>query len=94
MRTTIDMPDELFRQAKVRAALEGRKLKDLLTDFVREGLARPNAPLEDSARRRSPMPVGYRAAAGDEIIPSLSSAEIAAFLDEEDGERALRFAGR
>jgi hypothetical protein len=35
MRTTVDIPDELFRRAKSEAALSGRKLKDL----VEEGLA-------------------------------------------------------
>jgi hypothetical protein len=34
MRTTVDIPDELFRRAKSEAALRGRKLKD----FVEEGL--------------------------------------------------------
>ena len=34
MKTTIEVPDELFRRAKVEAALRGRKLKDL----VEEGL--------------------------------------------------------
>jgi hypothetical protein len=39
MRTTVDIPDELFRRAKSEAALRGRKLKDL----VEEGLRRPSA---------------------------------------------------
>jgi hypothetical protein len=30
MRTTVDIPDELFRRAKSEAALSGRKLKDLM----------------------------------------------------------------
>ena len=34
LKTTIEVPDELFRRAKVEAALRGRKLKDL----VEEGL--------------------------------------------------------
>ncbi len=35
MKTTLDIPSELYRQAKVKAAMEGRKIKDL----VAEGLA-------------------------------------------------------
>jgi hypothetical protein len=35
MRTTIDIPDELFRRAKSEAALRGRKLKDLVEDGLR-----------------------------------------------------------
>ena len=36
MRTTVDLPDELFRRAKAEAALRGRKFRDL----VEEGLLR------------------------------------------------------
>lgn len=35
MRTTIDLPDELFRQAKSEAALRGRKFKDLVEEGLR-----------------------------------------------------------
>ncbi len=35
MRTTVDIPDELFRRAKAEAALRGRKLKDLVEDALR-----------------------------------------------------------
>ena len=32
MKTTFDIPDELYRRAKVEAALRGRKLKDLVAE--------------------------------------------------------------
>jgi len=32
MRTTIELPDDLFRQIKARAALQGRPLKDLVAE--------------------------------------------------------------
>jgi hypothetical protein len=35
MRTTVDIPDELFRRAKAEAALRGGKLKDLVADGLR-----------------------------------------------------------
>ena len=35
MKTTLDIPDDLFRAAKAKAALEGRKLKDLITEGLR-----------------------------------------------------------
>ena len=41
MRTTVDIPDELFRRAKVEAASRGRKLKDLVADGLRLLLAAP-----------------------------------------------------
>jgi len=39
MRTTVDIPDALFRQAKSKAALQGRKLKDLVEEGLRLVLA-------------------------------------------------------
>ena len=93
MRTTIDLPDELLRQAKARAALEGRKLKDLVAEYIERGLtaSRPSGRLE-SPRRRSPLPVIPKAAARG-TIPALSNSEMLAILDEEDAERLNRPAG-
>lgn len=34
MKTTLEVPDELYREVKSRAALQGRKIKD----YVAEGL--------------------------------------------------------
>ncbi len=47
MKTTIEVPEELYRRAKAEAALSGRKLKDL----VQEGL---RLVLESPRRRRRP----------------------------------------
>jgi hypothetical protein len=46
MRTTVDIPDELFRYAKSEAALRGRKLKDLVEEGLRLVLQKENAPAE------------------------------------------------
>jgi hypothetical protein len=35
MKTTIELPDPLYRQAKAAAALSGRKLKDLVEQGLR-----------------------------------------------------------
>ena len=40
VRTTVELPEELLRQAKAKAALDGRKLRDL----VEEGLRRVLEP--------------------------------------------------
>jgi hypothetical protein len=93
MRTTIELPDELFRQAKIRAATEGRKLKDLFCAYIEEGLNGANAAEAPSLpRRRSPAPVARRTVPFEGVIPALTNTEIAEILDEEDAERALRFA--
>ena len=41
MKTTIELPDELYRQAKATAALDGRKLKDLVEEGLRLVLGAP-----------------------------------------------------
>ena len=48
MKTTLEIPDDLFREAKARAVMEGLKLKD----FVAEALAvRLSAPSGKAARK-------------------------------------------
>lgn len=41
MKTTIEVPDELYRRAKAVAALEGRRLRDLVEDGLRRVLESP-----------------------------------------------------
>ena len=38
MKTTIDIPDELFREAKASAALRGVSLREFVTETLREKL--------------------------------------------------------
>lgn len=47
MRTTVDIPDDLLRRAKSEAALQGRRLRDLIV----EGL---DLALGDSPDKRQP----------------------------------------
>ena len=92
MRTTIDLPDDLFRQVKARAALEGLKLKDLIAAYVAQGLERGTAP-ETPPRRRSSPPVVQHATSGVPI-PALSGEELARIEEEEDLARLARSPGR
>ena len=48
MKTTFDIPDELYRRAKAEAALRGRKFKDL----VEEGLRSVIEPHQERQRPR------------------------------------------
>lgn len=41
MRTTVELSDDLYRQAKAEAALRGRKLKDLVEEGLRLALQSP-----------------------------------------------------
>jgi hypothetical protein len=53
MRTTIEIPDALFREAKARAALDGRSLKELVLKGLRLVLQTESTP--DSAIAHFPL---------------------------------------
>jgi len=42
MKTTLELPDELVLEAKLRAVTQGRALKDLIAEFIRQGLGMSN----------------------------------------------------
>ncbi len=54
MRTTVDIPDQLFRRAKSEAALRGRKLKDLVEEGLRLVLEKGEAKPPGSAEEKKP----------------------------------------
>jgi hypothetical protein len=57
MRTTVDIPDELFRRAKSEAALRGRKLKDLVEEGLRLVLEKETVrPPAKKALPKKPRP--------------------------------------
>jgi hypothetical protein len=70
MKTTIEVPDELYRRAKAEAALQGRKLRDLVEEGLRLVLEAPRKT------RRPPSLAGLtRRARGmiDSGVPDLAS---------------------
>ena len=50
MRTTLELPDPLFARLKARAAMKQVSLKQLLHDYVKQGLDATD-PLAAQARR-------------------------------------------
>ncbi len=56
MKTTLELPDELMRRLKIRAASSDRKLKDTVEEVIRRGLEASDtdagqSPLEALRRR-------------------------------------------
>jgi hypothetical protein len=80
MRTTLDLPDPLFRALKIKAAAEGVTLKELLTGFVEKGLYETGTPAKETVR--SPLPK-FREPTGV-TNPALTNAHIEDLLLEED----------
>jgi hypothetical protein len=81
MRATVDMPPELMRAAKARAAERGETLTDLVTRAVAHEL---RVPARSARAGRVSLPlVGREASPG----VSMTNADIEAALDAEDVDR-------
>jgi hypothetical protein len=81
MRTTVDLPDELLRRARLAAAREGTTLTALLADGLQLRL-RSTSPATTGAR---PLPVSK---AGGGLHPWVDPASNAALLDAADDDGA------
>ena len=60
MKTTIELPEELYRSAKIRAVEQGGTLKDLIVTALRREIQTPvassSAPIESAWSRRQLTP--------------------------------------
>jgi len=56
MKTTLDLPADLVREMKIRAAHENRKLREVATEVFRRGLM-SSAPLEAKSGHRVKLPL-------------------------------------
>ena len=79
MRTSIDIPDGLFREAKARAAMEGRSLKDVILRGLRLALQGEIVP--PSAVARFPLIANNDAHRG--IDPEIIAAAEESLLNQE-----------
>ena len=70
MKTTIDIPDELFRKAKATAAMRGESLREFITGALERRLETAGSPAPDSGGWRSAFGLADRATVGsiDRII--------------------------
>ena len=84
MKTTLDLPDELMRAVKVRAAQEGRKLKTVMADIVERGLAADSATaVQPPGRLVLPLvDCAHEARPNEEMTPE----RVAAALEREEAE--------
>ena len=73
MKTTVEIPDSLYRQIKARAALKGQTIKDFLVEAVRAKLA------SDKGKRKGK--IGWEAAFGSANPEDV--AEVQRIIDEE-----------
>jgi hypothetical protein len=83
MRTTIDLPDELFREAKTLAVQQRTTLKNLITQFILSGLGAQTGGSAPS-QRRMPPPIAIQRIPGQPPSPALTNRQLNAILDAED----------
>jgi len=83
MRTTVKIPDELFQQAKARAAQEGLRLRDL----IERGLRLALSERRQAKARRVAFPLLHSSRPGVLSSEAVSIAEETA-AQQEDTARA------
>ena len=90
MKTTLDLPAELIREMKLRAAHEGRKLRDVATEVFRRGLMPANPP---AACRRVKLPLIHCGQPGTSL-KELDAEQVADLLLQQEIESSREAAGR
>lgn len=95
MRTTIDLPVDLFREVKLRAVREGSTLKSLLTECIRLGLREQAAGRSVEERRRGLPPVAIRRKPEQRLVEGKRNRELNELLEGQEVEavRALETRG-
>lgn len=78
MRTTLDLPDELMKRAKIAAVRRGSSLRDLVAEAISRLLADVSGP---KPRRMTEAPIKL---APGHTIPVRSNSELAELFDQQD----------
>lgn len=82
MRTTIDIPDALFRAVKTKAATEGRTLRELMLEGLTQVLQEKPAPARKRLKRtRFPIIAGKKE--GRTLMHETVQKALEDFHDEE-----------
>jgi plasmid stability protein len=99
MKVTYDLPEELVREVKVRAAMQGRTVKDVMTDLLRAAFGRAGESVIEAAEPRACRilhtadGIPYFEIPKDAKIPAITREEALALEERADEEDALHRAG-
>ena len=86
MRTTIDLPDDLYRALKARAGLNGVTLRQLVQRLIEQGLRSSSVVVP--AKRLGPPPVIISPRGVP--IPAASRGELKRMEEKEDEAKPAR----
>ena len=89
MRTTIDIPEELYRTLKARAGLSGVTLRELVRRLIEQGL-RSSVDEKEPRKKFGPPPVIIPPRG--KPIPALSRAKLRRLEEKEDEAKHARSA--
>jgi plasmid stability protein len=90
MKPTLGLSADLIREMKLRAAHEGRKLRDVATEVFRRGLMSENPP---TSRRRVKLPLIHCGQPGTSL-KELDAGQVADLLLQQEIESSREAAGR
>ena len=85
MRTTLDLPDPLFKHLKTRAAQEGRSLRDLVVELIQKGLTARDTV--DAQQRFESRPVVGASVAMTSAAHKLTNSTLFELINQDDDER-------
>lgn len=80
MRTTLDLPDPLFKELKMRAVQQGTTLKDLLARYIESGLRGSQHP----PAKRSAPPFAIARIPESALHPALTNEQLHQILESEE----------
>lgn len=86
MKTTIEMPDELFRKAKAVAALRGMSMKQWLSDLLRKEIGAESMPVKTASGKE----MGREADVFMRELNALAAQVSAAWQGPQDAVAAIR----
>ena len=86
MRTTIDIPDELFRAIKAKAALEGRTMKAMMLEGLQLVVQKP--PSRKRKLRKAKFPIIEGGQDGRVLTSEQVQKAIDDYYEEEAGYHA------
>jgi hypothetical protein len=89
MRTSVDLPDELFRRVKAAAALHGKSLKEFLTEILIEAVAEQDDDVEmdEAPCYGHPGPIPVTIPKAGRTFKSLTNAELYEIFLREESEQ-------
>jgi hypothetical protein len=91
MKSTVEIPNPLFRRIKVHAAMEGLKLKEVVAFALSAYLTQPRPPSKNGTR---PCPFPLVRGKTGRLMKEMCNEMIAQLQEKEDIERHRRYFGR